>query len=825
MSAARVTTALIPAVVLSAAAVVLGAFAADPIYQSERLWLVLAVGGAVSCALVIAGSLWRWGSLTVAALLAAFVVLVVPLAVPSALGAGLGGLASGLGDGLAAVALGWKQLLTLTLPVGSYQTVLVPALVTIMFSVSAITALALRGGRMAPLAAIPLLAPVLFGTIFGSSAVSSPASIAGLTITAPREFALWLCTFGLAAAWVAWSAGARRRNALRLGRDPGDPKASMRRGAALRGVLAAATVVIALVGGLAAAPLLDNNSRTVPRDRIDPQLVVREQTSPLAGFRTWKRDALFDTPVLNVASEGALPHRLRIAVLDAYDGVDFSVGSGEGDERFTRFPSGERLADSSRVRVSIDEGYQGIWVPIAAPIGGPPSFSGNRAGALADSFYVNRSTGGAIAVPTKRGLRAGDGYAAEMSLAPDAAPATDPASHEPLVDLEAMPELARWLLLQDLPLSGEGVQTAVERLSNRGYLSHSLTDSDGERAWFEALSDEFGTKFVTSPGGHSVARIELLFKELSDQQVAAGEKPSDEMLVAGIGDEEQFATAAALVARAMGFDSRVVLGMRLGAEDAGLPGSPACAEVCTGENMSAWIEVRGADGVWAPLDATPQVKTAPTTLEEGEQLPEYPTVPEKRDASESDPPVGMSESDSANSDDIEDDSLSALWPVLRVIGLSVGALALLALLFLFIPFVKSLRAKRRRGAAVPEVWALGAWDELLDAYADSGVPVTRGGSRRDTAEVLGIEGGDWIAWQVDRAVFSRESVGQAEAEQLWQVVDARIDERHASLSAWQRLRARYSLASFTVPGGLRGWWTSRLADSVLRPRGAAKGKS
>lgn len=820
-------SALVGALLLAVAAIILGGLAADPIYQSERLWLVLGVAGAVTFAIVVAGARWRWGSLTIAAILLAFVLLVVPLAVPDSLGAGLGGLVRGLGDGLAAVALGWKQLLTLTLPVGSYQTVLVPALVTIMASVGASTALALRGGRLAPLAALPLLLPVLFGTIFGSSSVSSPVRIGAVTVVAPRELALWLCAFALGAAWVAWAAGAKRRAALRLGRDPSAPAGSARRGVVVRAGLASATVAVALVGGLAVAPAIGGDARTVPRDRIDPELVVREQTSPLASYRSWKRDAAFDAPTIAVESDGKLPHRLRFAVLDTYDGVDFSVGAGASG-RFTRFPSGERLAESSRVRVSVEAGYRGIWVPLASPIGGPPAFAGQRSGELAESFYLNRETGGAVAVPTAAGLREGDGYAAHMNLATDAKLSDDPASDEPLVDLETMPELARWLEMQQLPANGEGVQTAIERLRERGYLSHSLTDGEGERDWITALSDEYGTRFVTSPGGHSIARLEILFAQLSDQQRAAGEQATESMLVAGIGDDEQFAAAAALVARAMGFDSRVVLGMRLGGDTDGVPGIPACAAECTGQNMSAWVEVSGADGVWAPLDVTPQVATPPTTLEEGEQLPEYPTTPETRDASESDPPVGMSESDSAESDDNPENSLSALWPVLRVIGLSLGALALLALLLLFIPFVKRLRTKRRREAVVPEVWALGAWDELLDSYADAGVPVPRGGSRRDIAEQLAIPGGEWIAWNVDRAVFSRESIRTEDAEQLWQVVDARIGERRAEMSAWARFRAAHSLASFGLPtvAELRRSWTKWRGDSAARQSGtAARGES
>src|SRR5690606_36609353 len=159
----------------------------------------------------------------------------------------------------------------------------------------------------------------------------------------------------------------------------------------------------------------------------------------------------------------------------------------------------------------------------------------------------------------------------------------------------------------------------------------------------------------------------------------------------------------------------------------------------------------GADGVWAALDVTPQVDVPPTMLEKGEQLPEFPTAPEERDATESDPPVGMSDQESGEADDLQAPGLDALWPVLRVIGLSILALLLLALPFLFLPVAKRVREKRRLAQTTPELRALGHWDRLLDDYADAGTRVPAAGSRRDIAEHLGVARGEWIAWTIDRA--------------------------------------------------------------------------
>ncbi len=793
----RTSPALVAgAAVLSAVAVIAGALSVMPIYRTPWVWLVGGVAWASAFGIVWLGRRLRWGVGTVAALIGAFVVGVVPLAVPSALGTGPLGLLSGLVDGLATVTLGWKQLLTLTLPVGTYQAVMVPWLLVAMGATAMSAALALRGGRLATLAAIPTLLPVAFGVTFGSSQVSAPIELGALTVTAPRELALWAVVCVAGAIWVAWSSGMGRRRALRLGRSaqPAEGAGGVRRNAAVRAISGVLTALVALGIGAAVAPLA-NADRNVPRDRVDPQLVVREQTSPLAGYRAAKRDEAFAAPMFSVRTEGAAPARLRMAVLDGYDGVDFFVDAGP-DGRFTRFPSGEPVDDPVTVSVEIAEGYDGIWLPVAPPLAAPLTFDGPRSGALGDAFYVNRASWAAIAVPGGRGVRAGDGYTGEMSAAADREPSGDPVQDAPLIDLERTPQLAQWLDAQQLPTTMDGLLEAIQRLRDRGYLSHSLTDGAGEREWLETAATEYGTKFVPSAGGHSIARLESLFLQLNEQQRAAGEGADERALVAGIGDDEQFAAAAGLIARAMGFESRVVLGVRLGDDDdAGVPGVPACAEVCTGEHLAAWVEVRGDGGAWAPVDASPQVETPPSTLERGEQLPEFPSVPEERDASQADPPSGTSGDANEPADSTDRNAFAALWPVLRAVGLSLLALVLLALPLLFLPVAKRLRRKRRRAAASPEERALGAWDALIDGLADMGRVAAEPGSRRDVMEQLGVPSGSWLAWTVDRAVYSHEGIEGSDADQLWTLVDEELAARRAELGMWKRLRAEYSLRS------------------------------
>lgn len=776
----------------AAIALALGTLAAQPIYQTPWLWLVAAAALAIGVLVAWLRARARLGAVPVIALLLGlFALTVVPVAVPQALG---GGFFTGLTDGLAAVALGWKQLLTLTLPVGTYRTVLVPFYIVSIIAAFLTVRLSQLRGRAAAVAALPMLLPVAFGTVFGASNVSKPFSLGPVNIVAPRELGLWLGAALLAAVWIVWTAGRERRAALKLGRSATAPQTN--RGGVVRAAIGALILVVCLGAGALLAPVANSGVRQVPRDSVDPELVVRERPSPLAGYRGSKTDTELDRVMFSVRGSNGLPDRLSLAVLDSYDGTDFHVSDGAAG-LFTRFPSGERLKSPSSVEVHIGEGYQDIWVPTAT-LGSAPNFAGQRAQRLDDGFYVNRETGGAIAFAKGEknvvGLRQGDSYTAPMETKPQATELGSPVSKSALVDLETAPELGAWIEAQELPGDDAGLAALIERLRERGYLSHSLTDEPGTSLWLARLADEHGTAFESSAGGHSLARVEGLFAQLNEQQRAAGEKATSEQLVAGVGDDEQFAAAAALIARALGYDSRVVVGVRTAGD--GVPGVPVCERDCTGDTLAAWIEVRGSAGNWVPFDVTPQVEIRPQRLEEGEQLPQYPSTPEERDVREIDPPIGLGEQGESATTDNEDDQLGELWPVLRAALLGAGALTFITLPLLYLPAAKRLRARRRAGAAEPEVRAVGAWNEMVDRALDQGVDVPTGTTRARVAQALSTEAAGWLAQETDRAVFGNAPTSPQQADLMWAAARDDHAARKADQSRWARLRAAYSLRSY-----------------------------
>ena len=221
--------------------------------------------------------------------------------------------------------------------------------------------------------------------------------------------------------------------------------------------------------------------------------------------------------------------------------------------------------------------------------------------------------------------------------------------------------------------------------------------------------------------------------------------------------------------------------------------------------------MQGDQGEWVPIDVTPQVKLRPTTLEEGEQLPEFPTTPEERDAKEVDPPLGLGERNDSLDDPGDDDKVSWLLPVLRAVGLSLSALLLLTLPLVFLPFAKRRRARARRAEPSPELRALGAWQELVEGAADAGVAIPVGASRSQIAEALGTAPARWAADTATRAVFSAQGVSAQDADWMWEAVEADRAERGAALTPWQRFRARYSLKSYGVKIMK---WRSRAAESA-----------
>ncbi len=785
-----------------AAVATLAAVTAWPIHATPRVALVVGVGALIGTGSVLVGWFLRlrwWWTAGIAVL--GYLLAVVPVAIPSALG-DPGRVLRGVVDGVLGIVLGWKQLLTVSLPAADYQAVLVPLFVVVTVGTLTATALVVHGGRWAPLAVVPMLAMPLFGVAFGSPEAGADAVLGPVRIPAPLHVLLGVTAVAVALVWLVGRARIARMRALNAARDRA---ATVRQGSESiagmlrRQLLAAGLVVVALAAGLVAAPLADGlGEREVLREGVDPLLVLARQPSPLAAYRGWFTGGDHDAELFRVEGAAGLD-RLRIATLDAYDGQTFRVstgGVGAPSAHFTRVP--RTAGAEATTTVTIGAGYRGVWVPLGEAGDTAPVFTGPRAEELADGYYADAALDAGVVVTDAEGggLQAGDAYRIPATVDAAGAGFATTMGDDGKLDEEAYPALTAWVELQDVGRSGGDLLELVERLRDRGYLSHALRDGAEASAWIEELQARADYTFTASRAGHSTSRVEELFTSLVEQQRRAGADADEELLIAGIGDDEQFATAAALLARHLGFDSRVVVGVRLG--DAGADtGVAPCAEVCTGANVTAWAEARGASGDWVVLDATPQFTVAPSTVSPSEEPPQNPTRPRSPAAKALAPPAA--ESDEAASSQTADEEtgswLDAVLPIVVTVAVSLLALALLALPVLVFPFVKAARRRWRRTAPA-EAAMVGAWQELLDHYVDHRREVPRGLTRTETADAMRHPSALALAELVDRAVFAEHAPTPADGEESWRLVDA----ERARLAAESGIRGR--VRAFLTPASL-----------------------
>lgn len=776
--------------------------AAWPVYESPRAVAVGLIGGLLGMVVAVLTRVLRWG-LLIGSLAAAgaYLVVSVPLAIPSAVSS-LPAFLGGLRDAVLGVVLGWKQMLTLNPPLGEYQAVLIPFLIVMLFGAFVATLLVLEGGRRATIAVPVVTAMSVFGIAFGVSGTTAPVSVLGVLLPAPREWLIGVALFVVSLVWLIGRTRLQRAQALRtvaaanISRRATPVWLTIR-----RHLLSAGLAVIALVAGFAVAPAAAGwSDRSVLRDEVEPMIVVQQQASPLSAYRSWFAGSTLDDTVVQVEGDPGALERLRLVTLDSYDGEDFHIAP---DDRFSRLPR-SAMPGEGRVSlgITIGEAYRGIWVPSPAGLAEAPDFSGSRAEALADGFHVNSGGDTAITVAEApgggEGLVPGDRYSVlvDAPASPgDIASVQGGASN---LDTDLYPALTEWAEMQEQPRTGAGYLEIIDRLRSRGYLSHALLDDEAATGWIASLKESEGYAFAPSYAGHSAARIEELFTDLLEQERRAGSDAAPELLVSAVGDDEQFSVAAALLAEHWGLESRVVIGARLAAAEE-VPGIPACTETCTGANMSAWVEVRTSGGEWMPVDTTPQYAMLPSSITEGEQLPEHPTVPEQPRSEALDPPQAQSDSnnDAPPLESPQSEVLAVLLPILRAVGLSLLALVLLALPFLVLMLAKRQRARARRTAEDPEVRLAGAWEELVDVYADHDVSMDADGTRIQRALSTDREAADRLAALVDRAVFAEHPPTNDDASRAWEIVDAERTELGASGRWWHRILTRVRPTSFT----------------------------
>jgi hypothetical protein len=724
-------------------AMTLAAAAWWPIYQNLQFVIVVAVGILVGSTIAALGALLRWSSAVVApVMILAFAILGVPLAVPDKALYGVLPTLDGALDLFSAVALAWKQLLTIALPVGSYQALLVPVLVlTLLGSVVGLS-LALRS-RVGDLAGVVPVVIFIAGLAFG-----------GRESLWPMPLALGLLATLLV--WLLWRRWYRRRQSIRETQGMTTALLGMRR-------VLGALIVIALAGGAAYAVTLalpPTTPREVLRQAIEQPFDPRSYPSPLAAFRQYLRPESADAVMLRVTG---LPEgeRIRIATLDSYDGVVFAVGSSlvsSESGSFTRVPYAfdqtGLAGDHVTIEVTIGA-YTGPWVPTVGAFEGV-EFTGARATELRDSFYYNDTARTAAVLA---GMVQGDSYELEVVLPaqPSAAELRSLSPGSARVPVAEVPaELSTVLERYTSGVDGQGARlvAAVEGLRAEGYISHGLNDDE-----------------PPSRSGHASDRITQL---LSDQRM--------------IGDEEQYAVTAAIMARQLGFPSRVVFGF-----------VPDESGIVRGDAVTAWIEVSTAQYGWVALDVTPPPRDIPEAEpEEPSQVsrPQAELQPpdEETDLSDNQTPIESTQ----DAQPALDGWVEVLLAVARVLGISLLVITLLVSPFVVIIAAKLRRRYLRRRAESPLQQITGGWREFEDAVVDHGIVPPKHATRSELARAIGGSTTLQVAELADRAIFAPGGPSLDEAQTVWRSVDELTRSLDEGLTGWQRLKARVSVRSLSA---------------------------
>lgn len=724
-----------------------------PTFAGVAFWLVGMVGVLLAVVLVRVATVWGWPFIgPVVLALVGYFLLGAPLALrrPPTPDATLL-----LGDHLV---FGWKDLLTTLPPVDGDSTLLaLPWL------------LGLATGLIGALAAGLTVTPTRRGFAAVVLPVLIPTALLGVVILlGVREPAsLWVQGVGFAGLALAWLVLRTHRRAVR------DDDAQL--GGRVRIVRAiSGTVLIGLAATLA-LPVATWSSgadaeRVVLRDHVEPPFDVGRYASPLSSFRRYVKqprpdpENLYEEPLLTIA--GVEPGtRVRFAALDTYDGViwgasnDSSFGGPvEGTfQRVSSEISNPATGPNAEVRITLEEGYSGVWLPTVGALTGL-TFDGDRA--APETFRYNLATSTGV-VPA--GLQPGDSYTFESVLTDvELTAGTPPASTIGLADTAA-PFLAAqaqdWSAVSTRPM--EQVLAIAERLRDEGKYS------DGVRA-----SEQFYL------AGHHQSR-------LSD-----GDGGINSPII--VGNDEQYAAWMALLANQIGVPARVVMGAVV----------PDGGEV-TGADVSAWVEVQAADGSWRTLpteafmDLDRPAELPPRQEEEmsGTNVPPPAAIP---------PPSTVGEPTDAELNALKNkrDSEEGLaWPAWLTALLRYVALPLLLVLAVAgtILGAKILRRRRRRSALPVSARFSGGWREITDHARDLGVVVT-GATRREESRTLAAvgpaEAAPALARDADRHVFGPRPPAEDAAAAYWHEVDAYRAALSSQVTRLRKLRAALSLRSF-----------------------------
>jgi Transglutaminase-like superfamily/TgpA N-terminal domain len=473
------------------------------------------------------------------------------------------------------------------------------------------------------------------------------------------------------------------------------------------------------------------------RDHVNHSPVPENATNPLDLVAARRRAP--DQPMFQVKTR--YPIDTRLLALERFDGVHWTTSA-------TYRLSGSDIAAPVRSAVSHQtmradisvSGLNGPWLP---SIGDPTRLSGVGA-------FLDDESGSLVAAS---GESAGTSYAIRADV----------------VDVEQS-------VIQTLPVDAEAAISSTlppgmpAELITMANVATNQVGAPYEKALFleSYLKGSFDVNETAASGqsyGH-LARALLL-------------KPTDAARPAVT--REQFALAFAVLGRAVGLPTRVVVGFGPGVES-----SPGVFEV-TGADAMVWPEVKFQRVGWVRFNPAPTRNDgagkngsgevgATFIVQEAVATGQVPTtiVPKPRPAPR--PPTVTNE-DSTN------------WLVITLLA-GCGVLLVVLVSLATIIALKRRKSSLRRRVGTPREQVLGAWHDVLDRMVEIGIPQP---SRRTVDELVEYDAAmaaslSGLYRPVNQALYSGGDTVESSAAQAWKARDRFVRHCNREVSATRRFR-------------------------------------
>ena len=547
------------------------------------------------------------------------------------------------------------------------------------------------------------------------------------------------------------------------------------------GRLAALAIVLAVV--VAGAPFVgprlpgaDARERLslgkYQRNPFDPL----EIPSPLVAFKGNLAENRKGDVVFSVTGTERVT-RFPLATLSVFDGVVWAVADGSRGRQADEFqpvsskmPRSPHPVPTEEVELTFTVGVaRDPWLPRA---GWVTSVESERD---APDYRLNIDTG---TLAVYGGLRPGERFTVRSRPSPSVR------ELDPSFGRELRADAATTRLPDEYPGLINLFDSAAEGSGNGLDRIQRLTE--------RLVAEGYYTDGADAPPGHSLGRLVRFLGDLTTVQ----------------GYGEQYAAAAAVLARAGGVPARVVVGYEIDTDN----WVAGTAEVRAGD-IAAWIEVLTRDAGWAALDVTPDKNRQPEGLAAGAGqgsavVLDPPPPPPPPPALEPTPPR-----ERANEDDGREDEESAtddltgdevqLTSIAVIAGAAVGVPLLLAVLLAALVVALKFRSSRRRRGGPTKSQVLGAWAELGDRLGEAGLrrrpsdtpaesvaTIERealGASRRIRIDTQRLA---TIAEAVNRAAYAPTAPDPRLAVESWAMQRAAVAELKKNFSMRRRLLMR-----------------------------------